>query len=280
MLKHFESVASPGAVPENIAIAVSYIAMLVIFPLDIITGSEISLHILYVFPLILISLHCNRTYLVLVAVSLSIIFQAYTLFTYDDLSVKVKFVITFLILISNTIIVLTARFGRNSFLKYQLLSTSDPLTDLLNRRALESAIEKETDRQKRYGGTFSVALIDLDGFKALNDSMGHQTGDMALKILAYLLRENTRQTDIVARIGGDEFVILMPTAQSADCVSFCQTLCNKIANRMAAASLAITASIGCTTFNQAPEFQSDILETADKAMYAAKAKGKGCVVSI
>jgi diguanylate cyclase (GGDEF)-like protein len=185
-----------------------------------------------------------------------------------------------MILLSNATIALTARLARTNYLKYKILSTADPLTNLCNRRALDIAIERETERQKRYGGTFSIALIDLDGFKGLNDSMGHLAGDKALQLVGEVLSENTRQTDTISRIGGDEFVILMPNTEKADCEALCQSLCSKIANRMADASFEITASIGCTTFTQPPEFQSDILHKADKAMYLAKGNGKCCVVCI
>jgi diguanylate cyclase (GGDEF)-like protein len=279
-LRYLKHIASPGVVPENIAIIGSYLAILVIFPFDVMTGSEISLHILYTFPLILIALHCRRNDLVFGAATLSIVVQIFTLAFYDEISVITKILVALMILSSNMAIVLIARFARMNFLATELLATTDPLTKLLNRRKLDVVIEQEIERQKRYGGIFSIALIDLDGFKSLNDSKGHLAGDKALKILADLLRENTRQTDTIARIGGDEFVILMPNTQTADCVSLCHTLCKKIASRMADASFAITASIGCTTIQQPPEFPSDILNNADKAMYSAKLKGKGCVVSV
>jgi len=110
----------------------------------------------------------------------------------------------------------------------------------------------------------------------LNDSEGHYVGDQALNLLADILREHRRQTDTIARLGGDEFAMLMPHMPRVYCHSLCQQLPEIIASRMGAAMFGVTASIGYATFDQAPESTSDVLQIADKAMYAAKAKGKNC----
>jgi len=272
--------SKPGYVPENSALVVRYALLCIIFPLDVISGSEISLHILYVFPLFLAALHSERRTIVYGAASLSVLFQVATLASYNDISILSKFVVSIIIFTSNFLIVFVAHSSRMSFLEAERLANHDALTNLLNRRSLDFEIEKEAERQKRYGGYFSIALVDLDGFKGLNDSRGHLEGDKALKILADVLRENTRQPDTVARIGGDEFVVLMPNTQAVDCISFCKKLNTIIADRMSEATFEITASIGCTTFNQPPAFPEQILKYADDAMYAAKSKGKGCVVSL
>ena len=272
--------ATPGSIPENSAVIGSYLAITALFPLDIISGSEISLHILYAFPLTVIALHCGRKSLVIGAVTLSILFQILTLVIFDDVAILSKVLASFIVILTNILVTFVARLARSSFLITERLTTTDSLTGLNNRRSIEMATDKEIERQKRYGGIFSFALIDLDGFKKLNDSRGHSTGDRALKILADTLREQMRHSDTIARLGGDEFVILMPNTPKDDCVSLCQLLCVKIASRMADATFAITASIGCVTLEQPPESTSAVISRADKAMYEAKANGKGCVVSI
>jgi diguanylate cyclase (GGDEF)-like protein len=121
---------------------------------------------------------------------------------------------------------------------------------------------------------FSLAIVDLDRFKALNDSRGHHTGDKALKLLAEVLRENTRESDSIARLGGDEFAIVMPNTRAEDCAALCRQLTTNIAVRMADADFGITASVGHATFEQPPESSSAALHEADKAMYAAKSTGE------
>jgi diguanylate cyclase (GGDEF)-like protein len=154
------------------------------------------------------------------------------------------------------------------------LATTDWLTGLRNRRSFETIAELEIARQKRYGGVFSLALVDLDDFKGLNDARGHHAGDETLKLLAAVLQKHTRASDSIARLGGDEFVVLMPSTQKADCSLLCQQISRKIADRMAAVGFATTASIGCATFEQAPTSVSEALQRADEAMYFAKANGK------
>jgi diguanylate cyclase (GGDEF)-like protein len=132
----------------------------------------------------------------------------------------------------------------------------------------------EITRQKRYGGVFSLAILDLDNFKEVNDAEGHHVGDKALRLLADVLRAYTRKSDSLGRLGGDEFAILMPNTQQEDCVSLCDQLAAKIALRMADAGFAITASVGSTTFERAPESTHEALQLADKAMYSAKADSK------
>lgn len=271
-------IASPGFVPDNLAIFISYLTILVIFPLDVITGSQVSLHVIYVFPLTLIALHCSKTRLVTGAVILSIIVQFLTLLTFHKDSLGVKIFLFWMICLSDIIIVLIARYARFNILEAKRLSTTDPLTRLNNRRALEIAISAETTRQRRYGGVFSLVLIDLDGFKEVNDTKGHREGDNALILLANILRINTRNSDLVFRIGGDEFVILMPNTEVADCNKLCDNLCATIAHEMLRSSFKITASIGYTTVENPPHISVDILTIADKAMYAAKTSGKSRVV--
>lgn len=167
----------------------------------------------------------------------------------------------------------------NTAISGSYLSTVDPLTQLNNRRALDIAIKAEVLRQRRYGNHFSLAIIDLDGFKGLNDSMGHKAGDKALILLADILRSHTRQTDTIARLGGDEFVILMPDTKVIDSDALCQSLCHTVDKKMTERiSYPITASMGVVTIEHWTEVSGDVLPVADKALYQAKSNGKGCVV--
>jgi len=157
-------------------------------------------------------------------------------------------------------------------------AATDSLTGLANRRALVAELESEITRQRRCGGVFSLAVLDLDGFKALNDSKGHASGDEALKLAADILRSCTRASDSVGRLGGDEFAVIMPNTQDVDCSLMFHELCRTIAERMGTAGFELTASIGCKTFRAPPESPSCALQLADKIMYDAKAGGKNRAV--
>ena len=139
-------------------------------------------------------------------------------------------------------------------------------------------LESEIARQRRYGGIFSLAVLDLDGFKALNDSKGHPAGDEVLKLVADILRNCTRESDSVSRIGGDKFAVLMPNTQDVDCGFMIHKLCATIEKQMAAAGFAITASIGNKTFRAPPENTAQALSQADEIMYDAKRQGKNRAV--
>ena len=277
---NLERIVTPGDFSTTAAASVSYLAIVLIFAFDIGTDATIQLHLLYVFPLTMIALHCKQVNLVVWAVILALCLQGITLVSYGDIPLFSKLVLALLVLPTNILVAYVSRIARTNYLETRRIATIDPLTELDNRRSIESYTNMEIERQRRYGGVFSVAVLDLDGFKALNDSRGHHTGDEALKVVADVLRKQTRHSDMVGRLGGDEFVILLPNTEAEDCLSLCQQLALKIANRMSEDSFAITASIGCTTIDQPPPSALDVLIKADKAMYAAKAKGKGSVVHL
>jgi diguanylate cyclase (GGDEF)-like protein len=166
-----------------------------------------------------------------------------------------------------------------SYLEVLNLARTDELTGLMNRRAFVRTAVLEIERQARYGGEFSIMMLDLDDFKVLNDTHGHAVGDMALRHLAEAIRSNIRRADSVGRIGGDEFVVLMPNTPRAACTSICQQLRRAIAEGMTESGFTVTASIGSVTFEHPPESVDGALQAADRAMYGAKRSGGDCVVS-
>jgi diguanylate cyclase (GGDEF)-like protein len=277
----FKNIASPGSVPVNITIFGSYLAISLLFVLDVVTDPVISLQLLYVFPIILCALHSPRTSVVVGAVALSISLQACELLFFHYLAAKIPISNFLLIAFSNIICALVARSSRSHTLEVKRLSTIDPLTQLCNRRGFDIAMETEAVRQRRKGecdGHFSLAVLDLDGFKGLNDSKGHKAGDEALILLSCVLRNLFRQTDTICRLGGDEFAVLMPNTEAADCHALCLLLCHTIQTRLTEAfSCQISASIGFTTSENPNKISVDMLTVADKALYQAKALGKNCV---
>ena len=271
--------AVPGRLGERVVFITSIVLICGIYWLDIETIVDVRVRILYVFPLTAIALHSQRMRRVLFGLALTVFCEIASLLS-NHLSPAATFIDGLIGIAGLSLVVVLARASRKHYLETLVLATSDPLTKLHNRRSFESIGEMELARQRRYGETFSLAVIDLDGFKKLNDSRGHHVGDLALKLLADVLRENTRQSDSIARLGGDEFGMLMPVTRDSDCTELCQQLSATIARRMVEAGFPITASIGHTTFEQAPESILEALQKADKAMYAAKASGKGRAVSL
>ncbi len=159
--------------------------------------------------------------------------------------------------------------------RLEYLVDHDFLTGLFNRRHFEQELTKETDRVARYGGPGAVLVIDLDNFKDVNDSFGHKAGDDVLKGVAGLLRERLRQTDLVARIGGDEFAVLLPQTDADQAQSMADELVKALGRQVAVLadrSIHITASIGVTLFEGLTDIE--VLAYADLAMYEAKEAGR------
>lgn len=157
----------------------------------------------------------------------------------------------------------------------------DQLTGALNRRGLEETLDRELARAGRRRSPLCVALLDVDNFKALNDTHGHQTGDDALIHLARVIRETMRPHDTLARFGGEEFLIILPDTSRADAVAAVTRLQRELTKRFFLhknEKLLITFSAGVTAFRD-EESRNETIARADAAMYQAKKAGKNRVVS-
>lgn len=163
---------------------------------------------------------------------------------------------------------------RHLYEEERTLSRVDHLTGIANRRAFLEAANAECERARRVPLPLTVAFLDLDGFKALNDRLGHSQGDAALVGVAKALSGSVRRVDFVGRMGGDEFALLLPTTDP-DAARFVLRKLHATLNRhMHEHGWPITASIGAVTFLQAPDSADQLLRAADKMMYAAKLAGK------
>lgn len=163
------------------------------------------------------------------------------------------------------------------------LAQTDPLTGVLNRRALMERLGGELDRARRYGHAVAVLMLDLDFFKQVNDTLGHLVGDAVLRDLGELLRGAVRTADFVARYGGEEFVLVLPETNAEGAVAFADRLRERVASQPFAAglvtrTLTLSASIGVAVF-PAPRIGTveELLAAADTALYRAKAEGRNRV---
>lgn len=154
------------------------------------------------------------------------------------------------------------------------LARIDPLTRVLNRRYLYEMAEQEIHRSRRYNRIFSIAYLDLDNFKAINDTKGHHVGDDLLCIVARTITENMRCADMVARIGGDEFVVLLPETGAQDARTAVVKLQERLMERMEARKWPVSFSVGLVTYYCPPASVDEMLKKADGLMYEVKAQGK------
>jgi diguanylate cyclase (GGDEF)-like protein len=157
------------------------------------------------------------------------------------------------------------------------LSRTDPLTGILNRRSFYEAVSMELKKIDRYQRIFSVVFIDLDNFKSVNDAFGHLTGDALLVRVAECINRQLRGTDIAARLGGDEYAILMAETDEAAAQKAIPRIQTALIDEMAVAKWPVTFSMGVLTCNAAPSSVQDTLHLSDQLMYAAKRSGKNCI---
>jgi diguanylate cyclase (GGDEF)-like protein len=157
------------------------------------------------------------------------------------------------------------------------LSATDPLTELPNRRVFNLRLEEELARSHRYGLPLSILMLDVDNFKSYNDSFGHPAGDEVLKTIAYLLTQSVREVDCVARLGGEEFGVVMPETDKERALA----LAERIRYTIACASWpkrTVTVSLGVATLARAANTAEVLVAEADAALYEAKRSGRNRVI--
>jgi diguanylate cyclase (GGDEF)-like protein len=163
----------------------------------------------------------------------------------------------------------------------QQQALTDELTDLANRRRFHETLKAEITRARRFGGSVGLVLLDLDDFKQINDRYGHQAGDRVLVGIGATLRQRVRDTDLAARIGGDEFAVLLPHTDLSGCVELAEGIRATIERAIGweiTGETSVTASVGVAVYPAAAS-DEELMAAADGALYAAKARGRNCVVA-
>jgi len=167
------------------------------------------------------------------------------------------------------------------YVKTCYLSITDELTKLYTRRHLDSVLTQEFERAKRYGTIISVAMADIDNFKGINDTYGHQAGDYVLREVSKIFVDTLRKTDFVYRYGGEEICILMPETCIQNVIMPLERIRKNIENKPFIhndCKINVTISIGATTYSKDMRSPSDLIEKSDVALYKAKKTGKNKVV--
>jgi diguanylate cyclase (GGDEF)-like protein len=252
--------------------------VLVVGVIDYITGPEISFSLFYLVPVAVAAWLSGHRIAIAASLFAAIVWLIAevasdrfhpNLFVYSW-----NFGSRFLLLL--LVALLLARL-RQMLVDERLLSRTDPLTGALNARAFREAAEIEIARSERHGLPLSLAFIDIDDFKRVNDVRGHEAGDRLLHDFVAVVRKNLRRTDVLARYGGDEFVVLLPMAGEDVAREAIEKIRKKVQEAMSCDGRPIGISVGVITCPRSAASVEALVASADRLMYAVKAANKNGV---
>lgn len=169
---------------------------------------------------------------------------------------------------------------RSLFAREREQALTDSLTGLANRRAFKHALDTEILRSRRHDHPMSIAYLDLDNFKQVNDFAGHDAGDCVLKALASALRSELRQEDMAARLGGDEFAVLWPEMSPQQASTVVHRMHRALLHALQATGYDVSISIGCVACTAVTIERGELLRLADATMYQVKRAGKNSVLIV
>ena len=245
---------------------------------DALFGYEISLSVFYLCPVGIATWYAGRTSGVAIAListlsSLAEYFTAAPVFASPGIMawnglLHLGFMLTVAYLLDSL---------RSHVEIVQELARSDPLTGIFNRRAFLEHLQYRLDLAARDAKSVTLAYIDLDDFKRLNDEGGHAEGDRVLRRVASTLRESIRRSDVVARLGGDEFIVLINGADRTGVESLVAKVREALLRALDEERVSVTCSIGCMRFPIAPPDADAAIRAADALMYKVKRLGKNSV---
>jgi len=257
------------------AMAVSIALLAIIATGDYFIGKELSLAPLYLIPVMLITWKTSATIGVAVAM---LTYGLWAIVTLADSGPEIVGYVAWeaaIRLATTVVIAVLLSSLKTSLARASLLARKDSLTDLANRGSFYELVNQEILRCKRYGGAISIVFLDLDKFKDLNDRSGHDVGDEALRVVAQTLRAQLRSTDLPARVGGDEFAVMLPELDARGASQATQILQSRLLSAMEKRGWPVTFSIGLATFTTALDSVDEMVKRADTLMYKMKREGKG-----
>lgn len=180
-------------------------------------------------------------------------------------------------MMASTLTFIFAYRTRNQREQLQQLAIQDPLTGARNRRAMNEELRIASAIQRRHGNSYGVLVMDLDHFKQINDSYGHQAGDQVLVDFVGLIKRSSRKEDRLFRFGGEEFLLLLPNTDKAGLLAAAQHLQQQIAEHLQGPGGAVTMSVGGAILRHGEHWEA-MLKRADQRLYQAKSAGRNCII--
>ena len=263
---------------QRFVVTASLLLVLLLGVVSLLSGPDLSLDIFYVAPIFLAARFAGRRagYLACAASALTWLAVAFATsehyahpaIPFWNVAARLGFVLILTAIISAF---------KTSHEHERELARTDYLTGAFNGRAFGEMASAEIERARRHAHPFTVAFMDVDDFKQVNDRFGHSAGDLLLRKMAETIRQNLRAVDVVARLGGDEFALLMPETDGAAARLAVRRLRQRLLEAARAGGWPVTFSVGVVTWEAPPANVDEMLRAADALMYSAKRGGKGAV---
>ena len=262
---------------KNIRMAATCMISLVLAYLDYVTGAEMGFSVMYLIP-VLWAATIHQSFGIAISLLCAVLSLSSDYMTGLHDAKPVYYIWDFgsHAAIFTLTSVMRSRLIRAREREHELAMT-DPLTGALNSRAFYEAAQTEIERARRYKHTLSIAYLDVDDFKIINDTSGHRAGDNLLKVMVEVMKSRVRRMDIVARLGGDEFAILMPETDQTAAMSVVGQTLKSLADETRKNNWPVTFSTGVLTIPEAFSTVNKMIEVADALMYEAKHGGKNRV---
>lgn len=267
-----------GRQDKHVLVAIGIVLLLGMTVGDFVTGPEFASSIFYLIPVSFFAWFIGkRGGLITAVLSAAATLAVHAAFPYARRSTIIYWnaaawlgVYVFFVLIIAEL--------RSLYQREWQFSRTDALTKIANRRAFFEALEAEKERATRYEFPLTLAYLDVDHFKRINDRFGHAAGDKLLATVAKTMQENVRQPDVIARLGGDEFAVLLPETAADAAAAVLRKLHAVLDAKMRRGHWPVTFSLGAATFQPPPNSVQDMISKADEAMYAAKTSGRDRVI--
>jgi diguanylate cyclase (GGDEF)-like protein len=243
--------------------------------IDYFTGPELSFSIFYLLPIFVVAWYAGRKLGIGMALLSAIVWLAADLIDahpysnsvieYWNASVRLGIFLVVALLVSKV---------RDTLDEERELARKDVLTNAANLRYFYEILEAERRRAERYNRPFTVAYLDIDNFKLINDRHGHRAGDDLLQTVVLTIHGNIRSTDVLGRLGGDEFALLLPETDAGSARVVVHKVRDSLLDTMRKKEYPVTFSIGVMTFDKPPASINEILHETDMLMYSVKTGGK------
>lgn len=271
------AIDSPFGIKPKLAVVGGFIAVALILVVDILSPLDYRLVSLYLFPTAIIALNAKSFKVVLLALFMLMLCENYLIMEehHFEWGYTQADVFNFSIrLLSTLLIIGLARALRRSQLRVNRMANTDSLTGLWNRRWARTVIEQAIARLQEKGEIFSVALIDVNDFKKINDLRGHLVGDQVLTKIAHELQKFASDAITLYRLGGDEFLVVALKMNEAQMHELSSDIVKTVNQLMQDSGYPVSLSIGSASYNEAPKSVSEILHQVDLEMYRNKTQLK------